>query len=107
MTFAGGLFFGGLRYRQTDASGPGRQRFLIICRGRHVRNQRAARQLRKYEFVGLTVDRHVYQITESNLSGSHQIRQRLNQESFDRAFQMARTVLVVDTFLQEHVLRFV
>ena len=48
LTFAGSLLFSGLRYRETDASGPSRQRFLIIRRRRHVRNQRAARQLRKY-----------------------------------------------------------
>src|SRR5205809_2311473 len=68
-------------------------------------DQRTAGLLREGQLV--TVEADLHQITETYLSGSYEIRQRVDQKALDGTFQVSRAVLVIDTFLQQHVLCFV
>jgi hypothetical protein len=68
-------------------------------------NQGAAGRFRKDQTVANSVDVHVNEISESDLAGGHEIRKRINQESLDCSLQVTSAVLVVQTFLHQHVFR--
>src|SRR5438552_18081918 len=71
----------------------------------YLGNQSATGLLREKQLAGAGIEADVYQINQSDLSGRHQVRQWINQKALDGPLQMPGAVLIVDAFVQQHVLR--
>src|SRR4030095_3413524 len=70
-------------------------------------DQRTALGLGEGELLGFQVIVNDYQVSGRNLLCRNQVRNRVNQETFDRSFQVPRAVLKVDTLFQEELFGFV
>ena len=96
-----------MRNRQAHAARTAGERLDVGTWRNHVLNQRATGLLKECQLAVFFIQTDLDQIAKADLTSRHQIRQRVDEEPFDRAFQMTSAVFVIDAFLQQHVFRVV